>query len=129
MKIILLAAFLFCGTIGYSQSRLGSSFYDIYSEFKHLYPETSTNDDGEMYMIVRQEKFSTFHYFNTDRTSIKTIIYPHNDGILNGIVELYNKNYVIVNNRAWKMYANGTIAQITLVTYKEITFFVWEYAE
>lgn len=129
MKKLLIAAFVFCGTLSYSQARLGSSWLDIYSEFKEYSPETRTTDDGELLMVVSWDKIRNYYYFTDKRQCYRTVIYPTTDGALNGLVEIYNKRYVIVSNTEWRMYSNGSISSIKLITHDGITFFVWDFVQ
>lgn len=129
MKKLLIAAFMFCGTLSYSQARLGSTWLDIYSEFKEYSPETRTTDDGELLMVVSWDKIRNYYYFTDKRQCYRTVIYPTTDGALNGLVEIYNKRYVIVSNTEWRMYSNGSISSIKLITHDGITFFVWDFVQ
>jgi hypothetical protein len=129
MKKLLLAAFMFCGTLSYSQARLGSSWLDIYSEFKEYSPETRTTDDGELLMVVTWDKIRNYYYFTDKRQCYRTVIYPTTEGALNGLVEIYNKRYVVVSNTEWKMYSCGLISSIKLINHDGVTFFLWEFVE
>jgi len=129
MKKLVLAAFMFCGTLSYSQARLGSSYSDIYDEFRASYPQTRTTDDNELLMVVSSEKLQTYYYFTNSKVCYRCVIYPKTEGALNGLVEIYNNRYVIVSSTEWKMYSNGSIASVKLITYDGITFFMWEFIE
>jgi hypothetical protein len=129
MKKLVFAALMFCGTLSYSQARLGSSWFDIYSEFKEYSPETRTTDDGELLMVVSWDKIRNYYYFTDKRQCYRTVIYPTTDGALNGLVEIYNKRYVVVSNTEWKMYSCGLISSIKLINHDGVTFFLWEFVE
>jgi hypothetical protein len=58
------------------------------------------------------------------------MIIPRSQGDLNYLVELYNKQYVIVNSTSWRMYTNeGGIATVDLMTSNDNVVFVWRVVE
>jgi hypothetical protein len=109
--------FAICSTIIFGQARLGSTVSDIKSEFS----ESSYNlksgydSDDDYYIILTTEKAEVLHYFNSDKICNLSIIKPKNQGALNYYVELYNKQYVIISDRKWKMYSENGIANIELL--------------
>jgi hypothetical protein len=99
-----------------SQARLGSTIGDIYSEFKDDGITVGTTDDGDKYAAMLLGNYLvTYFFFDKSQTCNATFIEPKTQGSLNSLVEIYNKQYVIVNNNSWRMYSqNGNVANITL---------------
>jgi hypothetical protein len=127
MKKIIFAIF-FLSTINcLSQARLGLSRSEIYKEFSEYNPQFEINDGGLPYMHFQMERATVMHYFDVDNICVLTAISPNNQGVLNYYVEVYNKKYVIISPKEWKMYSeNGNIATIELITNDGTTFFLWK---
>lgn len=113
--ILLFAFLLFCGN-AYSQARLGSSLSQIRSEFSADQYQFKTGhlNDGTLYANVTMSDRTIIYYFDSDYDCSATAIIPDNQGVLNGMVENYNKQYVIVSSTAWRMYSNEGICDISL---------------
>jgi hypothetical protein len=103
--------------VTFAQARLGSTATDIRAEFweSHYKLKSGYNDDKIYYITIETEKANVVYYFNTDKVCTMVQIIPDNQGALNYYVELYNKQYVIVSSKKWKMYANEGIANIDLI--------------
>lgn len=108
-----------------AQARLGVTYNDVYEEYRYLTPTVTTEKQG-LCLDVTTPTVQLLYYFDEDKNCKTTIIYPKSQGILNGYVERYNNNYVIVSNTEWKMYSQNTISSIKLVSYEDLIFFVWE---
>jgi hypothetical protein len=109
------------------QARIGKSKESLTDEFQEYKPKFDISTDGKPYMHFEMKYSIVFHYFNEDEICTMSVILPKEEGMLNYLVELYNKSYVIVDDRNWKMYAeNGAIATIQLVSENETSFFVWQ---
>ncbi len=127
-RTLLTILFAITSIIAFGQARLGTSATDIRSEFS----ESSYNlksgydDDGDYYITVETERATVIYYFNSDKICYLTLIAPDNQGALNFYVELYNKQYVIISAKEWKMYSENGIAKIELV-YPESGgfYFLW----
>lgn len=127
MKYILPLILLFTSSL-YSQSRLGSSRSEIYSEFQSLSPEFGATEDGTPTMSVMFGRSYTRYFFDDNNICNFVAIVPNRQGDLNYYVELYNKQYVVVSATAWKMYSkDGNIATIELVTQNGVSMFVWTF--
>jgi len=116
-RTLLTILFAITSIIAFGQARLGTSATDIRSEFS----ESSYNlksgydDDGDYYIKVETERATVIYYFNSDKICYLTLIAPDDQGALNFYVEKYNKQYVIVSAKEWKMYSENGIAKIELV--------------
>ncbi|MBS1632917.1 MAG: hypothetical protein JST10_10135 [Bacteroidetes bacterium] len=118
MKRTLLAIlFAITSSIVFGQARLGSSASDIKSEFweSHYKLKSGYDKDGDYYITIVTERATVTYYFNSDKVCYLTAIIPDNQGALNFYVELYNKQYVIVSSKQWKMYSENGIANIKLI--------------
>lgn len=116
-RTLLTILFAITSIIAFGQARLGTSATEIRSEFS----ESSYNlksgydDDGDYYITIETERATVIYYFNSEKICYLTLIAPDNQGALNYYVELYNKQYVIVSSKQWKMYSENGIANIELV--------------
>lgn len=110
-----------------AQSRLGFSKKEILEEFEKYNPEFEMKDDGRNYVHFGMDRAVVFQYFNENDLCDMSIIVPRESDDLNFFVQLYNEQYVVLNDRNWKMYSeNDTIASIELVHHDGLTFFVWK---
>jgi hypothetical protein len=127
MKITLFALLFIAVFDCFSQARLGSTRSEIYTEFNHYNPQFESNDGGQPYMHFQMERAIVMHYFDENNICVLTAIATNSQGDLNFFVELYNKQYVIISPKQWKMYSeNGNIATIELKTNNGTTFFIWQ---
>lgn len=124
-RTLLTILFAITSIIAFGQARLGTSATDIRSEFS----ESSYNlksgydDDGDYYITIETERATVFYYFNSEKICYLTLIAPDNQGALNFYVEMYNKQYVIVSSKQWKMYSENGISNIELVYPKSGGYF------
>lgn len=127
-RTLLTILFVITTAFVFGQARLGSSASEIKSEFwESSYNQKSGYDkDGDYYITITTERATVTYYFNSDKICYLTTIIPDNQGALNFYVELYNKQYVIVSSKEWKMYADKGIANIKLI-YPESGgyYFLW----
>lgn len=116
-RTLLTILFAITSVIVFGQARLGSSASEIKSEFwESKYKLKSGYDsDGDYYITIETERATVTYYFNSERVCTLTVIIPDNQGALNFYVELYNKQYVIVSSKQWRMYSDGGIANIHLI--------------
>ena len=101
----------------FGQVRLGTNAADIATEFnENNYEQKSGYDkDNDYYISITLEKSYVTYYFTSDKVCNLTIIIPKNQGAINFYVENYNKQYVIVSSKQWKMYSESGIANIELI--------------
>lgn len=109
----------------FSQSRLGYTESQIRSEFSEQYFTTAYTEKGVKYIHFTNERFLAMYFFDKDNVCFLCSATPLNGGVLNYMVESYNKKYVIVSDTQWKYYTdNGLIIYIELVeTSGTMTFF------
>lgn len=110
-------SFVFINITLFGQSRLGSSASDIKAEFyeKTYKLKAEYDKDNDYSITIETNKATVTYYFDKEKICTGTAIIPNAQGDLNYYVELYNKQYVIVNSKEWKMYSNEGIANISLV--------------
>lgn len=129
MNKLLLFLMLLSGAV-LGQSRLGSTRSDIYAEFSDNNPEFGIDDDGTPYLTIVFNRSYVRYYFNARSVCYLVMIIPRSQGDLNYLVELYNKQYVIVSSTSWRMYTSeGGIATVDLMTSNDNVVFVWRVVE
>ncbi len=105
---------LFCSK-GYSQARIGFTDKEIRKEFPKGKFKSGIDKDGDKYLSVELSTMTVIYYFNSDDRCSLTAAIPDDQGSLNAMVEDYNKKYVIVSDKEWKMYNDNGIMTIELV--------------
>ena len=72
------------------------------------------------------DNMSVIYFFDKNNLSVITTIYPTTQGMLQGIIETYNKRYVIVDSYNWKFYDSGVLYKCSLKqTDDNGYFFLW----
>lgn len=122
MSFILLLSVVFAN----AQCRIGSTYAEIYSEFETKEPSVHFTDEGQLYLSTKLLIGNVLYYFNSEKVCTETVIFPKDDDAVNFYVENFNKHYVIMSPTTWRMYLNGTYADITLVYFKERNFIVFK---
>lgn len=116
MKKILLftvIVFIFCIDLT-AQARIGRTESQIRSEFYSKTFTLSTTTGGKA--ISWEDGTRSVDYILNDQgICYMCMVWPANQGILNFMVEDYNKKYVIVSDKDWKMYNENGILNISLV--------------
>ena len=131
MKNLLLLLLISIPTFSSAQAHLFSSE----SEIKKLYPdktfEIGYSEDGEKYIHTFM-KYGTFFYYFDQESGLSNFCMQIIEEIpnLNGQVEAYNNQYVIISDNKWKAYLNGGgIININLEYNKEHEVYVFYYRE
>ncbi len=120
--------FVFLQSFSWGQARLGSSAKDILEEFNEssYERESGYTDDLTYYITIKTSRASVVYFFDSDNYCDRCIIIPEDQGALNFYVEQYNKQYVILSSKAWKMYTSSGIANIDLVYGDDgMYYFLW----
>jgi hypothetical protein len=116
-----------CTSTGNAQSRLGHSKSQILEEFAQFNPVFEIKENGDSVIHFTMDRAVVFQYINGEGFCNMSIIVPRDRDNLNYYVQKYNEQYVVLNDRNWKMYSeNGTIAAIELVHHEGLAFFVWK---
>ena len=104
----------------YGQSRLGYTEDKIKSEFSTKEWKDKLSKKGERIIYFDDTTQGHYMYYINDSSKLCDfcVYYPLTAALLNGFVEQYNKNYVIVSSKKWKCYMQGSedIVVITLFT-------------
>lgn len=107
--------------IGYTMSQVREKYNDA----EWTYGKWGTNNELQS-MSFENESIGVIYYFNEDFKSIITAIVPKSQGTLQGIIENYNKRYVIIDETHWKFYTNGSVLRCSLETTDSgLYFFSW----
>lgn len=70
--------------------------------------------------------FVVAYLFADNNLSVYTSIIPLTQGMLQGMIEIYNKRYVIVDERHWKFYSPDGIMNCSLEqTEQKAFYFLW----
>jgi hypothetical protein len=130
MKLMWVIVLSFLHQNLFCQARLGSSVAELKKEFSDKSFELVSGYDSEKdyYIRIWTDIATVYYYFEEDLLCNLVFITPDDNGKLNYYVEDYNKSYVIINNREWKMYNETGIASIKLVYPEEKgdkPYFVW----
>ena len=113
-----------------SQALLGFSIEDIKANFSENSFEKIISDNGRLMYRTEFEHGDFIYVFDKETLLSNTcMLFPNNLANLNALVELYNKEYVVVSDSSWKAYLdNGTIMKVELIfdTKNKIYFFVYK---
>jgi hypothetical protein len=116
--------FLFLSNIN-GQSRIGYTENEIrYKEFPNETFTSGNLKDGSRWISWGTERQENTYYFNDKGVCNLFILTPKYQIVLNGLVEKYNKEYVIVDDTHWKMYSSNGIIKISLIYPKEGGYFI-----
>lgn len=127
MKTAITIALIFLGVTLNAQARLGSSRYDILSEFYDSSPVVGVDNSGQVYIDVEFVRANVRYYLDQGGDCSLVFIMPKTQGDLNFYVEYYNNSYVILSSTSWKMYStDGSIAKISLMSQDGVSVFVWQ---
>jgi hypothetical protein len=110
----------------FAQCRIGDTYSEIFSEFSSRDPGVNFSDNGQLYLSVELRIGTVLYYFNSNKICTETVIFPNDDAGVNFYVEQFNKKYVIMSPSSWRMYSNGSYADITLVFYENRYFIVFK---
>jgi hypothetical protein len=126
MKKFLITLFLILsGLVGYSQSRMGFSESEIRKEFSESKFEVGYTDSRIKYISTLFDRLYVVYFFNNNNICYMTSATPTDGGMVNFLVENYNKKYVIVDDRNWKSYTENGILYISLVEVQGNLTFVY----
>lgn len=126
MKKYLLTLLLFLiSFISFSQSRIGFSEREIRNEFSSETFKVAFTDKGVKYIYFTGDYLTAMYFLNSDNVCTHCIAIPNSVGTLNGLVQLYNKEYVIINDTNWKYYTGAVIIYITLTEVNGVPTFVY----
>jgi hypothetical protein len=97
--------------VGYSQ--IGMTEYEIRQEYSNSTIESAYTTGGQYYLSTELKNCYIAFYFE-DNKVISLMIIPNSNEKLNGYIEFFNNNYVIISNTKWRKYANGVYTDIVL---------------
>lgn len=125
-KILLLLLFCSISNIGFGQIRLNSSKTEIKKEFNQAkYSLNEMNIDGIETISIVTERVNLLYMFDSDNICKICLLIPDTQGDLNYYVELYNRQYVVISDKEWKMYNQNGIAKIELIFTNNKPSFKW----
>jgi hypothetical protein len=118
-QIALLISLQILCTNALAQARLGSTEKEIRNDFSEHYIKTGYANDGSKYIYWENNEMLVAYYFNKESICESCAIFTKTQGVLNYLVEKYNKNYVIISETKWKMYSENGIMNIELFFEKD----------
>lgn len=133
MLYLLVAGVLYLPLASHAQCRLGSTAAEIVAEF---WQENFTTgqittpwyqEDGSVvrnYITFKNEDITCAYYLDQDNICKACMVIPQTQGMLNSMVERYNKQYVIISDEEWKAYSQNGYFQIQLKFGDNQAFFI-----
>ncbi len=111
--------------IASGQIRVGSNEFDIRDEFKEQKQTISYNDLGEKILTIEFDNWLTQYKFDSRQVCSRTLIFPYYDKTLHGIIEDFNKTYVVVDDHTWKQYVKNNVVIIKLAYDEDIPGYIF----
>jgi hypothetical protein len=127
MKNLILILFLLLAPLfASSQSRIGYTEQQIRQDFSKETFKQAYTEERVKYIYFDDGRILSMYFFNEDGICAICSATPLNEGTLNYLVETYNKQYVIIDDKNWKSYTkNGGIIYISLVEINGVLTFVY----
>jgi hypothetical protein len=124
--LLLILSLIFAPFLSSGQSRIGYTEYQIREDFSTETFYYGYTDEKIKYIYFNDERILSMYFFNKDGICVLCSASPLNVGTLNYMVELYNKQYVIIDDKNWKSYTkNGGIIYISLVEVNGVLTFMY----
>jgi len=99
----------------------------VKEEFKSGYKMgIDETDDGTIYITAEFDDRVAMYMFDKDMYCYITIIIPKNEGLIQALIERYNKEYAIISPTKWRYYSNGMYSEITFQNQLDTDVFVWK---
>ncbi len=99
----------------FSQPRIGATEYEILKEFYQEKFDKGYTKDGVKWISFDNGLGVMLYYINEDNVCNYCFLVPHNQEIINNIVQRYNEEYVIISETKWKKYTSRGIMNILLM--------------
>ncbi len=103
-KTILSLLFILFSLCGFSQSRLGYTEYEIRKDFSKEYFYTGKTEQGAKYIYFKDERIISMYFFDSKGVCNLCSATPLNSGTLNYMVEIFNKQYVVIDGVVYAHY-------------------------
>lgn len=108
-KLLLIILFSLSVFISSSQSRLGYTESQIRQDFSNKKFQTSYTESGTKYIYFDDGEIVGMYFFDENGYCNLCSAFPLSTGVLNYMVERFNKEYVIVDDTKWKYYTGGNV--------------------
>lgn len=111
----LIVLLLMLPLLGRAQAHIGLTDSQIRAEHSSITFTQGSTEEGVPFIISDLELGEFYYYFDINGYCDFVIQVPYTMKSVNGITELYNKKYVIINDREWKAYLDdGSIIYVLL---------------
>lgn len=124
-KILILLLTLFTLQT-HAQMMIGYKVQEIRTKYSDKEIESGYTKNNVFYLNFETDIAHVVHYFNDEGFSYYGLLLPKSQSQINFYVELYNKNYVILDNTHWQMYNGNGIASIELIFDDGVAVFIWK---
>jgi hypothetical protein len=129
MKKLLLVLFLLLPVLSQAQKPLftytPSEVRQSIKDVEWIYAKWGDYKNLEA-MSYAEEGMTTSYLFDKSNKCIFIVLTIHDHNLLQAFIELYNKNYIIVNDYNWKLYKAGQILLCKLNRTDEgFYYFTW----
>jgi hypothetical protein len=117
MKLLaLLISFLV--SLGVSAQTIG----DHLNAVKEKQPsgKVEYKNDGTRYTVNTESGTQTVYFFDLNLKCDVIAIRPGNAAILQGLIEKFNREFVIMSTTSWRYYRTDDILQMSLVTVDDV---------
>lgn len=114
-KILFIIVFSLFAFLTNAQSRLGYTESQIKSDFSNQTFKTNYTEAGTRYIYFDDGNILAMYFFDENGICNLCSAYPLRTGVLNYMVEKFNKEYVIIDDTKWKYYTGNVIIYIQLV--------------
>ena len=98
-----------------AQIRMGYSISQIREEFSDSkYELYSANSGDDFCIIINFVGIRVYYFFDKDGYTDANYLIPLTSGKLQGLIENYNRYYVIISDTEWKYYNSNGVLYIKL---------------
>lgn len=77
-------------------------------------------NDGTRYTVDFDDNTQVVYFFDVNLYCDVIALRPGTPGALQGLIEKFNKEYVIINSTSWKFYRTDDILQLNLISVENV---------
>ena len=125
LSILFFLVCSFTATLSFGQARIGSTEYEIKSDFPDKTFERGYTDKDVKWISFKGLLGLTIYYCDENGKCNLCALFPNDQKTLNILAEKYNKEYVIISDTKWKMYSAGGVMYIDLKLEDDGYYFIY----